>query len=203
MNWHTVYDIGSAGNGDFTHFLLAGGAFLVLALVFHLVARRRGQRSTTAKILLAFGLIVGGLGYGVNTWDHNRLAGKLAAVEVLQVEGPVSEHQRWRQDITRPRDSSRKYQNWETMIVGGVRFTWAPGADEPAFTNAQEPPLAIADGLPLRVSYVEDIADQAHQRRIVRLEVGDAPAHPVSRDGDFAADPPPAGAPFPSTASPR
>lgn len=196
MNWRLVYDIRGPQAADFTPYIYAGLAILALALVFHLWARRKGERSGTARILAAMAFVVGGLGYGINRWDQDRLTARLEEGRVLRVEGPASGHQSWREDITDTRrDIGRRYKHWETVIVDGVRFTWAPGAQEPAFTNALTPPLAFPDGTPLRITYVEDVAGEAHQRRILRLEMGDAPAE---------ADPPLAtglpGAPFPSIA---
>lgn len=189
MNWRLVYDIRNAEAADFTPFIYAGLAILAVALVFHLRARSKGGRSDTARILVGLAFLVGALGYGVNTWDQSRLAARLEEGSVLRVEGPVAGHQVWREDITDTRrDIGRRYNRWETIVVTDVRFTWAPGAQAPAFTNALTPPLDFADGTPLRIAYVEDAPDEAHQRRIVRLEVGEAPADAL----------PGAPAPFPS-----
>jgi hypothetical protein len=196
VSWRLVYDIRGAQAADFTPFIYAGLAILALALVFHLWARRKGARSGTARILAGLAFVVGGLGYGVNRWDQDRLATRLEEGSVLRVEGPASGHQLWREDVTDiRRDIGRRYNHWETVMVGGVRFTWAPGAQEPAFTNALTPPLDFPDGTPLRITYVEDVADEAHQRRILRLEAGDAPAE--ARPPTEAGLP---GAPFPSVA---
>ena len=193
MNWRLVYDVRNMGAADFIPFIYAGLAILALALVFHLWARRKGERSGTARILAGMGFLVGVLGYGINTWDQRRLAAHLEEGSVLRVEGPVTDHQIWREDVTDiRRDIGRRYNRWETIIVLGVRFTWTPGAQEPAFTNAMTPPLDFMDGTPLRIAYVEDVPDDAHQRRIVRLEVGEgstegplpnAPFHSVAPGG--------------------
>lgn len=193
MNWRQVYAVGGA---DFTPFIYAGLAFLALALGFHLWARRRGERSGTARVLIIVGVVVGGLGYGVNQWDQDRLTVRLAEGSVLQVEGPVAEHQIWKEDVTDTRrDIGRRYNHWETVIVAGVRFTWTPGAQSPSFSNALSPPLALEDGTLLRITYVEDVAGEAHQRRILRLELGEGP--PAALPPAAPGLPP---APFPSVA---
>jgi len=191
MNWHAVYEIDASGEGtQFIPFIYMGLALLAVALILQWWARRRGQRSSVARFLLIGAVLVGVLGYGVNTWDQDRLARQLAAGEARVVEGPVVAHQIWREDVTKPRkDSTRRYHRWETITVGGVQFIWSPGAQEAAFTNAQTPAVDFHDGLQVRVAYVEDVPDQAHQRRILRLETADV--------GDGRVLP---GAPFPSVA---
>ncbi|MBX3679936.1 MAG: hypothetical protein KF710_07135 [Rhodocyclaceae bacterium] len=191
MNWQTVYQIDGSGDGSsFLPFLYVGLGALLLALVLYLRARAAKRGRGTPTVVAIFGVLVAGLGYGMNTWDQGRLARMLASGEVLSVEGPVSAHQVWREDITNPKkDIGRRYRTWETITVGTTSFIWSPGAVEPAFTNAQLPPVAFRDGLMVRVTYVEDVAGEAHQRRILRLETGpDAPVGALP------------GAPFPSLA---
>lgn len=123
-------------------------------------------------------LLIAALGCGVSTWDRNRLADHPAAGRVLTVEGPVFAHAQWREDITHPglgSGSTRRVQNWERIVVGGVTFIWSLGAHQAAFTNAQTPPLALRDGLWLRVTWVEDAPDETTQRRSVKLETADPP----------------------------
>ena len=191
MNWTVVYEIDRSGAGtQFTPFVYMGLGVLAVALILHLRARRHGQRSSVARFLLIGGALIGVLGYGVNTWDQDRLAKQLAAGDAQAVEGPVVAHQIWREDVTNPgKDTARRYRRWETITVGGVQFIWHPGAQEPAFTNAQTPAVDFHDGLYVRLAYVEDVPGQAHQRRILRLETAEA--------GDGRVLP---GAPFPSVA---
>lgn len=176
MNWRTVYDISTAGDYEYIGFVLFGLGVLVLATGFWLWARRRGERSPTSRVLALAAVLIAGLGYGINTWDQHRLAGELAAGKVQTVEGPVSAHVKWRQDITNVRsDTQRRYRNWERVVVGGVTFIWEPGAMQPGFTNALSPPLDLQDGVWLRLTWVEDVPDEPSQRRIVKLDLGDAP----------------------------
>lgn len=176
MNWQPVFDVSRPGAAEFHGYVLFGLALLAVAGGFWLRARRRGERSGTARVLALFALLIAALGYGVNTWDRNRLADHLVAGRVLTVEGPVFAHAQWREDITHPgQGSTRRFQNWERIVVGGVTFIWSPGAHQAAFTNAQTPPLALRDGLWLRVTWVEDAPDEATQRRIVKLETADPP----------------------------
>jgi hypothetical protein len=191
MNWQAVYEIDRSGTGSqFIPFIAMGLVVLALALILHLRARRRRQRSSVARFLVIGGVLIGVLGYGVNTWDQVRLAKQLTAGEARVVAGPVVAHQIWREDVTNPKkDTTRRYRRWETITVDGIQFIWSPGAQEAAFTNAQTPPVDFHDGLYVRIAYVEDVPDQAHQRRILRLETADV--------GDGRVLP---GAPFPSVA---
>jgi len=191
MNWQTMYEIDRAGAGtQFIPFIYMGLGVLAVALLLYLWARRKGRRSVAARFLLIGGVLIGVLGYGVNTWDQGRLADQLAAGDAKVVEGAVVAHQIWREDVTNPKkDTTRRYRRWETITVGGVQFIWSPGAQEAAFTNAQTPAVDFHDGLFVRIAYVEDVPDQAHQRRILRLETAEI--------GDGRVLP---GAPYPSIA---
>lgn len=177
MNWQLVYDIGSQETQQFLPFVYVGLGLLALALGLQLWARRRGQKSFMAIVTAIAAALAGGLGYGLGVWDQQRLAARLRSGNVLQVQGAVSAHQQWRQDVGSSSNSSaRRYTNFETITVGGVAFIWSPGELQAAFSNAQTPPLALKDGLTLRVSYVEDVPGKAHERRILRLEVQGAGA---------------------------
>jgi len=191
MNWQLAYEIDHGGTGaQFYGFVLMGCVVLAVAAGIHLWARRRRRRSGIARVLAFGGALIGVLGYGVNTWDQRRLAVALDDGSAQVVEGPVVAHQIWREDVTNPKtDTSRRFRRWQTITVGGVRFIWSPGAQEAAFTNAQTPTVNFHDGLFVRIAYVEDVAGEAHQRRILRLETAEA------GDGKFLP-----GAPFPSVA---
>lgn len=172
MNWQLVFDIGAQSTERFLPFVYIGLGLLAVAGGLRLWARRRKQGSFMAIMLAIAAVLVGGLGYGLNAWDHHRLVARLKSGDVLQTQGAATAHQKWRQDIgTSSNSSTRRYNHWETVTVGGVAFTWSPGEQQAAFSNAQTPPLALQDGLMLRISYVEDVAGQAHERRILRLEV--------------------------------
>jgi len=173
MKWRVLYDIAGNGRTDFTPFLYVAGAMLMLALLFQLRAHRRRQTSGSAKVIAIFATLIGGLGYGINTWDQQRLIGRLSGGDYLIAEGLIANHQLWEQELARGKDSRRRYQRWEIVYVAGIAFIWSPGAQEPAFTNAQQPPIDIRDGMPVRISYVEDVAGEAHQRRILRWEVAE------------------------------
>ena len=172
MDWQLIYEIGAEGVERFLPFVYIGLGLLAVAAALHFWARRRGQRSFMAILIAIAAVLVGGLVYGLSVWDHQRLVARLKSGDVLQAQGAVTAHQKWRQDAgTSSGSSARRYNHWETITVGGVAFTWSPGEQQAAFSNAQTPPLALQDGLMLRIHYVEDVAGQAHERRILRLEV--------------------------------
>ncbi|MCB1922484.1 MAG: hypothetical protein KDJ27_01840 [Gammaproteobacteria bacterium] len=193
MEWHLAYEIDRSGSGEqFYGFILMGLVLAIIAIALHLRARRHGEQSAAARMIGVGAVLVGVLGYGVNAWDQRRLADLLDGGAALTVEGPVSAHQIWREDVTNPKtDSARRFRKWETVTVSGVAFIWHPGAREAAFTNAQSPTITFRDGLMVRIAYVEDVANAAHQRRILRVETADSPGTHVLP-----------GAPFPSIAPP-
>lgn len=71
MNWNAVYEIDRSGAGtQFIPFVYMGLGLLAVALILHLWARRHGRRSAVARFLVIGGVLIGALGYGVNTWDQ-------------------------------------------------------------------------------------------------------------------------------------
>ena len=170
MNWELVWDIRRAGNGDILIGLAIAGAIFLVALSTFWLARRKQQRPVIGSFLFVMALVVL-LGLGITTWDRHRLAELLQRGEVQTVEGFVTGHQIWRQARARSAGESQRFNTWETITVGGVQFTWAPDAGEAAFTNRGASKVEFRDGLPARVRWVEDIPGEAHQRRIVSLEV--------------------------------
>jgi hypothetical protein len=170
VNWKLVWDIRRVGNGDMLIGLAIAGAIFLAALGTFWLARRKQQRPVIGSFLFVMALVVL-LGVGITTWDRHRLAERLERGEVQTVEGFVTGHQIWRQARARKAGESQRFNTWETLSVGGVQFTWAPDAGEAAFTNSGANKVDFRDGLPARVRWVEDIPGEAHQRRIVSLEI--------------------------------
>jgi len=196
MNWQTIFEVSRPGLLDQRGDLFIAAALAAVGLIFYLRARRLKERSVVAMAMAVFACVVLVFACGVGTWDRWRLANRLAEGSVMQVQGMVTGHAVWRDEVSRaPGETMRRYNHWERVEVGGVSFIWTPGAHEAAFTNAQTPPLQIQDGLTMRIAYVEDVPGQAHQRRIVRLEVADVVLQP-DEEGPLP------NAPFPSTYQP-
>lgn len=65
MNWQPVYDVSGQGAPEFHGYVLFGLALLAVAGGFWLRARRRGERSGTARVLALFALLIAALGYEI------------------------------------------------------------------------------------------------------------------------------------------
>lgn len=196
MNWQTIFEVSRPGLLDLRGDLYIAAALAAVGLIFYLRARKQKQRSMVAIAMTVFACVVLVFAYGVGTWDRWRLANRLAEGSPLQAQGLVTGHAVWRDEVSRaPGETLRRFNHWERVEVGGVSFIWTPGAHEAGFTNAQTPALQIQDGLLMRIAYVEDVAGEAHQRRILRLEVADIALQPD-------AEGPLPNAPFPSTYTP-
>jgi hypothetical protein len=170
MDWERVWDIRNAGSTDVLSGLGLGVVVLLVAIGLVWNDRRR-QRRPVLGTFLAIMALVWSLAVAVTQWDRQRLAALLERGEVQTVEGFVSGHQVWRQERARSPGETQRYNTWETITVGTVQFTWALDAAEAAFTNAGEGKVAFRDGMPARVHWVEDVPGEAHQRRIVMLEI--------------------------------
>lgn len=194
MNWKLVWDIRHAGTGDILIGLVIAGVIAIIAFTALWRARRRQQRSAVAKFLLVMATVMV-VAVSILFWDRHRLSEYLERGEVQTIEGPVYGHQIWREERARRAGESQRYNTWETIYVSGVQFTWALDASEAAFTNTGDGKVAFQDGLRVRVRWVEDVPGEAHQRRIVALEI--AADKPQQQE-----DAPEFKAPFPSKVDP-
>jgi hypothetical protein len=170
VNWELVWDVRHSGSGDAAIGVVIAGAIFTAALASVWYARRRRQRALLGYFLFVMALVVV-LAVGVTAWDQHRLAARLERGEVQTVEGFVSGHQIWRQARARSAGETQRFDTWETITVGGVQFTWSHDTGQAAFANGGTRAVAFRDGLPARVRWVEDVPGQAHQRRIVSLEI--------------------------------
>lgn len=176
-DWQRVYDLSQFDVSQFALYGWAGLAVAVIAIALFIHARRR-QR--TVLISLFFGVVAGLLGfsYVAATRDYHLLTDRLARGDVLRVEGVIVAHQVWRHEISHPGERPRRYEPWESIVVGGVTFMWPQDSPDANFHNAGKHPLA--DGTPVRLTYVEGYESlggeqvfdgNASERRILRLEI--------------------------------
>lgn len=174
MNWQLLYQLAPPRWSDFGADLGLGALLAVLAAVLALWARRRGRVSMPARMLGLMAAAVVGLGWGLNTWDQQRLARRLDAGEVQWVQGLVQHHACWQDWVADAKGHGGRRRDWERISVAGVDFIWQPGDARPGFSGRDVEPL-LQDGLWLRIAYVEDVAGEAHQRRILRMERAELP----------------------------
>jgi hypothetical protein len=177
-DWQLAYDIGQF---DVAGFAIYGWAGLVVALIAVALLVRARRRKTGVMLSLFIGVVAGllGFGYVAATRDYHQLTARLARGDVARVEGVITAHQLWRHDISQPGERPRRYEPWESVVVGGVTFMWPQRSADATFHNARKLPLA--DGTPVRIAYVEGheglsgepvFDGNASERRIVRLEIG-------------------------------
>lgn len=111
------------------------------------------------------------LAVSATVWDQRRLAAKLQSGDVAMAEGPVQGYAL--QQTAVYNTSSKRYDRatWESFHVGGTAFVYRrSGGGGAGFSNGSEPPMAISDGVLLRLHHVEDGEGDRSQRRIVRVE---------------------------------
>src|SRR5437868_3932385 len=157
MQTELVYDITQQENSAEIYWLMAAAAVFVLALAAWWYQRRQGR----APKVHGFFVVMTGvalLAVSATVWDERRLAAKLQAGDVAVAEGPVQAYAL--QQTAVYNTSSKRYDRatWESFHVGGTAFVYRrSGGGGAGFSNGGETPLPIADGVLLRLHYVEDV----------------------------------------------
>jgi hypothetical protein len=162
MQYHTLFDISTAGYKEWQFAIISG--LLVAANVVVLLFFRR---ATFRKSLHVVSAIVVFVSFCIPYWDHTRLVRAYLNNNYQVAEGKMENY--WQREWY---DKRRKQTNrQEGFTVGGVRFAYARSA-EAGFTNHQDPRIPLRDGMTLRVCYVAqpqlDSDDPVY--RILKLE---------------------------------
>jgi hypothetical protein len=176
-DWQLAYDLSQFDVSEFELYGWMGAGVALLAAALFIHARRR-RRSVLLSLFI--GVVAGLLGYSyvAATRDYHLLTHQLARGDVLRVEGGIVAHQVWQHEISQPGERPRRHEPWESIVVGGVTFMWPQSSADTSFHNAGQLPLA--DGTPVRITYVEGYEGRAgkrffdgnaSERRIVRLEI--------------------------------
>ncbi|WP_341675578.1 hypothetical protein [Niveibacterium sp. SC-1] len=170
MQYETLYDLAAVGYRDWQGWALAAALFL-LAAAFLWRARRRGTHSPTARVIAFFGLVTFAVGGCLTLWDYQRLTQALRDGTTLVAEGPVKGH--WTREVEHYDPDAihpYSYRTWESFSVAGVTFGYWQDHSRAGFQNSEETPLAIQDGMQVRIRFVEDVDGEPEERRILRLE---------------------------------
>ena len=169
MQTELIYDITRQGFGDLPWLVAAGVAFLLA-----LAAWWRQRRLKRPAGLQAFFIAMSGvatLAVAATLWDQQRLTSKLQARQAKVAEGEVQGYALQHKAVYNTDSKRYDRSTWESFHIGGTAFVYRRGGGAGAgFHNDSEPPLAINDGLRLRLHYVEDVEGDRSQRRILRLE---------------------------------
>ena len=169
MHAEMIYDITRQGFADWP-WLAAAGCALLLAIA----AWWRQRRLKRPAGLQAFFIAMAGvatLAIAGTWWDEQRLVSHLQTGQARVAEGEVQAYALQHTAVYNTQSKRYDRSTWESFRVGGTAFIYRLGGGAGAgFHNGTEPPMAITDGLRLRLHYVEDVEGDRSQRRIVRVE---------------------------------
>jgi len=169
MQTELVYDITQQDSSEIYWLMAAAGVF-ALALAAWFYQRRQG-RTTGVHGFFVVMIGVALLAVSATVWDQRRLVAKLQTGDVTVAEGPVQAYALQQKAVYNTGSKRYDRATWESFHVGGTAFIYRrSGGGGAGFHNGSEPPLAISDGVLLRLHYVEDVEGDRSQRRILRLE---------------------------------
>lgn len=176
MQYELLFDLGQQDYREGV-WLLFGSAVLLPAIALRWRRARQGGATAMPSFMIAFGAVALAMGL-IPLWDHHRLMAHLRAGTVEVVQGPVLSHSV--ESVARYDSQSKRYRRseWESFLVGAVAFGFTRDASAVGFKNGDQPRLQLHDGQWLRVHYVEDVAGDFSQRRILRLERVHLPRFP-------------------------
>ena len=169
MQTELVYDITQQDSSEIYWLIAAAGLFAVLLAAWWY--RRRQGRAPRVHGFFVVMIGLAALAVAATVWDERRLVARLQTGDVAVAEGPVQAYAL--QQTAVYNTSSKRYDRatWESFDVGGTAFIYRrSGGGGAGFSNGTEPPLAISDGVLLRLHYVEDVEGDRNQRRILRVE---------------------------------
>jgi hypothetical protein len=173
MATELLFDIGQQGWHEWP-WVLGGALVMAAALRAWRRATVRGLRRSGPGFFVVFGGVCLAAGL-VTLWDHQRLQRALQDGRAQVLEGVVNGHlveQQVRWDV---RDKRWRRSTWEAFRVGDTAFGFTRDASAAGFRNAEDAPVVLHDGQWLRLHFVEDVAGDFSQRRILRVERRIAP----------------------------
>jgi hypothetical protein len=178
MQYELLFDLGQQQTGE-AFWLLLGSAILIPATWLRVRRTRQGGATAMPTFMMLFGAVALACGL-ITIWDHQRLLNHLQAGRVEIAEGLVASHSV--ESIARYDHQAKRYNRseWEAFLVGTIAFGFTRDASAVGFKNGAEPRVQLRDGEWLRIAYVEDVAGDFSQRRILRLERGCLPGDCVA-----------------------
>lgn len=168
-----IYDISLMDYPIVRHCGLVAGLALAVAVVVAWSYRRGGGWKSAAGIG-GFVVLCMVLVEMSPWWEHRRLLQALQSGQVKTTQGELSGY--WNREAVLADSQGKPAQKlvWENFTVGGVLFGYYRDHAQPGFRNADTPPVELVEGLPLRISYLEDTPGDVSQRRILRLEIAES-----------------------------
>ena len=165
-SYRLIYDLGNESGAD-------GGWWLAVAwLAAAVMAALFGYRRRLWLAWLGVAMLLAAAYFSASPcWERQRLLEALQSGRVKVAEGMLCGY--WRRRADKDLAGAESVM-WENFTVDGVLFGYYRDHALPGFRNVEMPPLDLSDGLPLRISYLEDSLGNVDQRRILRLEIAEA-----------------------------
>jgi hypothetical protein len=162
VTFQLIYDVAETSTAPFVSLVWGLGPGIAGA-IWAAWLRRRGL-ALHAGVWILF--IACALLLGVSFLSRLEQQSIVARTDAKTVEGPVTGH--WEKRERRYRQND--YANWEGFFVGGVAFMYVRNVEQNYFHNGGDNTGAIADGVVLRLKYVEEKDGDTVYNHIVRVE---------------------------------
>lgn len=164
MTYQLIYDAAETSTAPLVS-LVWGLGVGVAGAIWALWLRRRGLKLHAGVWIL---LIACAALLGVSFLSRLEQSSIAARTDFKTVEGPVTGHWEKRERRFRQND----YANWEGFFISGVSFMYVRNVEQNYFHNGGDTLGAIADGVILRLKYVQEQDGDTIYNRIIRVERG-------------------------------
>lgn len=170
-DWQQIFDLADPRSPDGRIALGIAIAVGLVAGIWYGWAVAEGGETGVAYVLgvIAAGILL--VGVLVPAWDARRTLAAVRDGSARKVEGPVSRHRRWQQgsSSSTPLESGNA-SNRESITVGGVNFEFMAGEYEIAMERRGLSPVAMHDGMWLRIVWRDRGKGAPRERHIATLE---------------------------------
>jgi hypothetical protein len=165
VQFELVYDATTTSEASRSALLFGLGALIIGVAWAAWLRSRDAPVHAGAKFVLGVSVLMIAIS-ALYVYEQRRIA---ARSDIRTVEGPVVGHWTRRE---RRSGSTNSYWHYEGFYVGGVSFAYTRNTEQNYFHNGGKSAFDIADGIQLRIRYVEERDGTTVRNNIVRVERG-------------------------------
>ncbi|HMV21863.1 MAG: hypothetical protein JNK96_10605 [Betaproteobacteria bacterium] len=173
-DWQLIFDLSDPRTPDRKIALGVALAVGLAAAIWYWRAVKTGGETVPAFVLGFIAAAIVFVGVLVPAWDARQTLAAMRDGSARQVEGPVTRHRRWQErtgtGTAKPLAATGDTSNREAITVGGVEFEFMAGEYEIAMEQRGLTPVALHEGMWLRIVWRDRGDGAPKDRQIARME---------------------------------